>query len=254
MASYLYCVLAPPKIEVFPYGLVGVGGTSVRALFSTDNRLEAWVGTVEESALRVSGSALAAQALVHNDVVQAALATGRTPVPARYGSTFLDDEACLANVAHRERELTGILDRIGGAVEMSVIITHEDERDGGRRPTKKPHRDEPAAGRRYLESIRQRLQNVARYRDAAEVSANEVATAVRGIVRGETQAMSSSGVLSIAHLVARKELDSYRRALSQLPRHTGVRLIIAGPRAPYSFVAWGPAVPGHDSGSPNRDE
>ena len=55
--------------------------------------LEAWVATIEESTLHASGSALAKLAVAHNEVVDAALATGRTPVPARFGSRFDDDDA-----------------------------------------------------------------------------------------------------------------------------------------------------------------
>src|SRR5512138_3056208 len=123
MPTYLYCVLAPASAEGVPAGLTGIAGSAVRPLTAPGlASLEAWVATINDDALRVSGPELAAQALLHNEIVDAALATGRTPAPARYGSRFPDDAACVADLTHRAPELRTILDHVSGAVEMPTLL------------------------------------------------------------------------------------------------------------------------------------
>src|SRR3982751_5902236 len=110
MSTYLYCVLTP-KADGLPSGLAGIAGAPVRSLL-LDGRdpLEAWVATVHDSEIHARGDALVAQALLHNEIVNAALATGRTPAPARYGSRFADDATCLADLARRRDELLSVLE------------------------------------------------------------------------------------------------------------------------------------------------
>src|SRR5438309_5117520 len=95
MASYLYCVLQPARPDALPPTLRGIGATAVRSLSSAAlDPLEAWVAAVPDASLRAPTKERLAQALVHNEVVNAALATGRTPLPARFGMYFLDDATC----------------------------------------------------------------------------------------------------------------------------------------------------------------
>jgi hypothetical protein len=74
------------------------------------------------------------------------------------------------------------------------------------------------------------------------------------MVRGETRRSDSSGVVSIAHLVGLTDLDDYRRMVAELSTDKVLRIVVAGPRAPYSFAAENAALAGHDSSSPNHDE
>src|SRR5439155_13832141 len=167
MATYLYCVLHPPRIEAFPSGLTGIAGAPVRTVVSRSGRgLEAWVATVDEASLRLSGRALVERALVHNEIVDAALATGRTPLPARFGSRFVDDEACITDLDRHSGELAAMLSRVAGGVEMSVLIVPT-----GPAPKSfsKPTRSyEPFAGRRYLEAVRERTRDEEQRRAAAD--------------------------------------------------------------------------------------
>jgi hypothetical protein len=251
MATYLYCVLAPPRTEALPRGLVGVGGAPVRTLvLGSGSDVEAWVATIDDAALRVSGRALAEQALLHNDVVDAALATGRTPAPARFGSYFADDAECMTDLARRSGELATTLDRIANAVEMSVLLVPSAHVEQG---VRRPGREEPAAGRRYLEIVRERTHREETRRAAGAAEANRITEAVRGIARDESRS-SGSGALSIAHLVPIRDVERYRRAVAALVPAGEFRLVIGKPRAPYSFVTQNPGVGGHDSGSLIRDE
>lgn len=251
MQTYLYCVLAPANADPVPRGLTGIAGAPIRALTVPGSAsLEAWVATVDEDALRVSGRALAAQALLHNQVVDAALATGRTPAPARYGSRFPDDAACVANLTGRAAELRTILDRVAGTVEIPTLLVPQERQTT---PNRKPNAGDPAAGRRYLESIRTRVMDENRRRSAAESEASRLRECIGDVVRDETRSFTAAGVMSIAHLVSRAAIDRYQQAIASFVPGENFRVIRGEPRAPYSFSS----PPrgdhsGHDSGSPSR--
>lgn len=253
MPTYLYCVLARASAEGVPAGLTGIAGSPVRALTVPGlASLEAWVATVDEEALRVSGRALAAQAFLHNEIVDAALATGRTPAPARYGSRFPDDAACVADLTERAGDLRAILDHVAGAVEIPTLLVPHDL---ATKSTDRPSSDDAGAGRRYLESIRARVGDENRRRATAEREASRLRASVGDLVRDEARSFTASGVLSIAHLVSREAVDRYRRAIATFIPSENFRVVKGEPRAPYSFASpSSPSHSGHDSGSPSRSE
>ena len=253
MPTYLYCVLAPASADSVPAGLTGIAGAPIRALTAPALApLEAWVATIGEDALRVSGSALAAQALRHNEIVNAALATGRTPAPARYGSRFPDDAACVADLTHRTGELRAILDRVAGMVEIPTLLV---PRELASPPLQKPSSALPAAGRRYLESIRARALDEGRRRSAADREAARIRAHVGDLVRDEARTLNGAGVMSIAHLVPAAAVDRHREAMAAFVPEENFRVVIGEPRAPYSFSSRPRSDrSGHDSSSPNRSE
>ena len=253
MPTYLYCVLAPASAESVPAGLTGIAGSPVRALTAPGlASLEAWIATIDEEALRVSGRALAAQALLHNEIVDAALATGRTPAPARYGSRFPDDAACIADLIQRGGELRAILDHIAGAVEIPTLLVPTELRS---RSIDRPSSSDAAAGRRYLESIRARVADDNRRRSTAEREASRLLASVGDLVRGEARSFTAAGVMSIAHLVSRGAVDRYRQAMAAFVPEGNFRVVRGKPRAPYSFASRPtPSLSGHDSGNPSRSE
>jgi Gas vesicle synthesis protein GvpL/GvpF len=253
MATYLYCVLTPPSADAPPAGLRGIGGAPVRMLTVGDGAaLEAWVATIDESLLLATGDALAAQALVHNEVVNAALETGRTPAPARYGTRFANDTQCVVDLRGRASELLEILARVAGTIEMSVLLVPLEVQSP--KPLLKPRPTEAAAGRRYLESVRSRAHQWEERRAAAEEAAERVSRVVGKFIRDEARSFGSAGVMSIAHLVSRSEVAEYRTALAEIVQECSFRLVVSGPRAPYSFAAQRPSMSGHDSGSPDLNE
>lgn len=248
MVTYLYCVLIatggePPRVN-------GVGGKPVRALtVDDDTGIEAWVATLEEGDFRLSGRELSTQALVHNDIVSTALASGRTLLPARFGAHFSDDVNCVAILSRRAAQLRDALRRLAGTVEMSVLVipSRASQAESGAIP----ERAEPAAGRRYLEVVRER----ARQMEAAGAKMNSVVGELHKAVYGLTLAASAShrstGIVSIAHLLRREDLTRYREAIAALGTFSDVRIIVSGPRAPYNFVGANMLTTGHDSSSPD---
>ena len=254
MPTYLYCVLAPASAERLPPpGLAGIASAPIRVVAVPGVAgLEAWVATVDEDALRVTGGALAAQALLHNAVVDAALSTGRTPVPARYGSRFPDDDACIADLARRAAELEATLQHVADAVEMPTLLVPPKLRT---KSLEKPSSNDAAAGRRYLESIRLRVADEQRRRSAAEREASRLRMSVDELIRDEARSFTAAGVMSIAHLVSREAIARYREAIAMFEPGEDLRVVRGEPRAPYSFASPQSAVRGgHDSGSPSRSE
>lgn len=249
MATHLYCVLAPARTDALPSGLTGIGGAPVRSLsFGTSGEMEAWVSTIDDAALRATGAALAAQALLHNEVVNAALATGRTPAPARYGSNFADDATCIADLHRRSTVLATMLERIADSVEMAVLLVPTSGA-AAIEAAARPVSSEPAAGRRYLESVRQRAHAEEQRRASAEAEARRLGSAVGRYIRAEVRSIAGTGVMSVAHLVRNADVTPYRNALAGFLAGGAFRIVMGEARAPYSFADSRLDRTGHDSGS-----
>src|SRR5262245_60128268 len=116
MTTHLYCVLPHAMRAAIPAGLSGLAGARVRAL--PVDGLVAWVSDVARE-MPVSLDGVHA----HDAVVEAALETGSTPVPARFGQRFDDDDACRAALANRSMSVESLLADVQGFVEMTLIIT-----------------------------------------------------------------------------------------------------------------------------------
>src|SRR4051812_2435911 len=123
MATHLYCLLTPPRPDSMPPQLTGAGGRRVRSLVS--GPVEAWVsdalppvatGSVD------SRQQLVTSAMEHNAVLDAALSTERTPIPARFGQRLDDDATLLRAIEGHADQLRALLAHIAGSVEMGVII------------------------------------------------------------------------------------------------------------------------------------
>ena len=249
MATYLYCVLAPARSRALPSGLTGIAGASVRSLpFGSSGAMEAWVSTLDEATLRATGRALVTQALLHNEVVNAALRTGRTPAPARYGSNFSDDATCIADLDHRSAALEATLARIADSVEIAVLLVPTNGVTPIHAATR-PSADEPAAGRRYLESVRHRTRQEQQRRASAEAEAERLGSAVGPYIRAEVRSLAPTGVMSVAHLVRNADVASYRSAVAGFVATGAYRIVVGETRAPYSFADSGLDHIGHDSGN-----
>lgn len=249
MATYLYCVLPALGTEEVSSRLVGVGDAPVRSLgFGAEVGMVAWVSTIDEPILRSTGRALAEQALKHNEVVSAALRTGRTPAPVRYGSRFPDDAACIADLLRRSPELSAILGRIADSVEMPVLLVPTN-RAPAPPMLATPVSGEPAAGKRYLESVRQRTREQERQRASADVVADCLASALAPYLRGEVRSFSSNGVMSVAYLVKNGDVSLFKDAVAAFIPTRAFRVLEGEMRAPYSFTTPRLDNTGHDSSS-----
>lgn len=229
MATYLYCLL-PAGTEPSA-GLTGWGGARVRPIDAAG--LAAWVATVDARP-PISAEALRS----HDGVTNAALETGLTPLPLRFGETFESDDECRASIAARGREFAAALERVAGRVEMTVAIPLEEidaaEPESPAIPAAPP-------GRAYLDRLRRARAGSQIFRQQGHVLARPVVNAVRGLVVDERSALRSSPpTYLVSHLIARESVDEYRRLLATVigERAPGSRprAVVRGPSAPYSFV------------------
>jgi hypothetical protein len=158
----------------------------------------------------------------HEDIVEA-LMDRRDVLPFRYGTRCEDEGAAARAVAEREEELSAALDRVRGAVELSVrAVTTE--------TTQEPPGDESAAA--YVAA-----------KAAAAATARAVVEAVHEPLRALARASQHkpSGALSeplrAAYLVDRPRVDGFAAEVALLQaRHPDLRLLCTGPWPPYSFV------------------
>jgi hypothetical protein len=252
MATYLYCVLTPATADALPAGLKGLGGSPIRWLAAaTLEPMAAWVATIDESSLRHEGVTLTADALLHNQVVNVALASGEAVLPARFGTLFADDLTCEKNLVDERQNLLATLDRVSGSVEIPVLIVPTGSRH---RKPQLPDRQQTGVGRRYLEAARDHRLEQARRHALLEAQADRVTNSVGEMVRGEARTIDSRGILSLVHLVPKSALQRYRQAIDEIQPERGVRIVIGDLRAPYSFTNLKSVRTGHDSGSPSNND
>jgi hypothetical protein len=235
-----------------PPALRGIADTPVRALAVGGLApLEAWVGTVADTELSAMGGELVTKALAHNEVVNAALATGQTPVPARFGCSFQNDESLVSDLSGRRDDLSATLDRVADAVEIPVLIVPTGP--PLERPIR-PDRHEAAAGRRYLDTLRRHAEAEAARRAVVDATAEHLSAAVGNFVRGEVRSRDRRGVVSLAHLVSHRLLERYHEKIAALGTAPGARIVTGEKRAPYSFAELRVSQVGHDFSSPSSNE
>ena len=233
MSTHLYCILPPTSLAALPSGLTGIDGAAVRALDVDD--LVAWVSNVEPRPSMLSG------VREHDNVVEAALATGATPVPARFGQQFADDDACVAGIARQAKPVASLLAAVQGFVEMTLILAPSTKRMVNELVPLLPDmvEDEPGVGRRYLETLRARETATGAVRQALDALGKRLSEAVDGLVRSVSvqENLAKMPFRAISHLVERELVDRYRDAARAVHPTSDYRFLIVGPRAPYSFSA-----------------
>jgi hypothetical protein len=235
MTTHLYCVLPHRVHASVPPGLSGLAGAAVRALSVAD--LVAWVSDAARS-LSVSVEGVRA----HDAVVEAALETGSTPVPARFGQRFDDDDACCAALASRAASVASLLATMQGYVEMTLIITPSTRRMVRDLEPVIPEMIEPdstGAGRRYLDALRKRENTTGAVKKAIDELARALSEAAGPLVQRAMvhQSVTPLPLCTISHLVARGDVPRYKEAIAGVRSGSEFRYLMIGPRAPYSFSA-----------------
>lgn len=235
MSTHLYCIMPTDRKHAIPRGLKGVAGERVRRL--PIDGLVAWVSDVEKR-VAVSVSGIRA----HDAVVEAALDTGATPVPARFGQRFENDAACRDALTTRAASVGPLLERIQGFVEMTLIITPSTGKmlrdlkpalPSKRKPTEK------GAGREYLETLRAREVATGAIRHAIDDLATRLTEAARRHVHRSAvhEQFTRLPLRTLSHLIPRDAVDDYKEVLRPVPTGREYRYLVIGPRAPYSFCA-----------------
>jgi hypothetical protein len=242
---YVYAVTAAPAPEL-PDRLRGVAEASVETV--TGGGLAAVVSKAPESdfaeeALRrrledldwLSDTARA------HDAVVGAVADLATAVPLRLATVCRGEEGVRRLLEQDGARLERTLRRLTGRVEWGVKVYAEPAPP----ETAAPAEPGPGSGRAYL---RRRL----RERDAGDRSRDAVGAFCRGLHRrlsaraeatrlhrpqqARLSGTAGENVLNAAYLVRDEDGDAFTGLVEGLPREPGVRVLVTGPWAPYSFA------------------
>jgi hypothetical protein len=194
----------------------------------------AWVSDLPED----PGPATAELVRVHDRVVRAALAL-ETPLPARFGQSFAGDAALTRALEPRVEAMERSLERVRGAVEMTVRILLPGLPAAEAAEGREEIVPAAGAGRAYMARLRERRQASAELRREAEFLQARVARAVDELAREgvSSPVMPGAHSFSLSHLVAREAVSEYRLAVDSLVKgDPALRLLVSGPWAPYSFA------------------
>jgi hypothetical protein len=253
MSTHLYCVLPRALGAPVPAGLTGIDGADVRALEA--GPLSAWVSDIDHR-LPISIDGVRA----HDAVVEGALETGSTPVPARYGQRFDSDDACCVALVIRASSIESLLANIEGQVEMTLILTPSTKRmirdlepvvptmfAEGASGEMEPGAASLGAGRQYLERLRAREEATHAIRKTMDSLADRLAEAATRFVRRSAmhEQMTQLPLRTMSHLISREAVDQYKEVVGAVRAGSESRFLVIGPRAPYSFCALGGAAGAH---------
>jgi hypothetical protein len=160
----------------------------------------------------------------HEDVVEA-LMEDRDLLPVRFGTCLEDESAAVLAVAERYDELAVALDRVRGAVELSLRVVVADE------PTQAAH-EEPGSGADYL---RAKTRCGVERETAVRVLHEPLSILARASL--QVSPRSPSELLRAAYLVDRPAVEGFVGLVARLQSvHPGLRLLCTGPWPPYSFA------------------
>jgi hypothetical protein len=158
-----------------------------------------------------------AEALWEREALLERLMEDRDLLPVRFGTVVADERAAVAAVAPRSEALARALDRVRGAVELSVRAVAE---RAGEAP--------PESGGEYL-----------RARVADERLARALHEPLAALAR-DSAILDGPEALRAAYLVDRGGVDVFVEAFRRLQReHSELSVVCTGPWPPYSFTGTG---------------
>ena len=253
MSVHLYCMLprGSGTSGSVPNGLSGIDGAPIRALLVRG--LEAWVSDVQPPRTLptqgAKGQQLISGVKAHDAVVETALDMGATPVPARFGQRFDDDNACCLALEQRVEPVSRVLTALQGFIEMTLLVTPSTRRMlrdlepafvGAVESEPEEFEHAPISpGRAYLEFLRAKGSAASEMRGALSRLAERITSAVGVFVRSsaEHESVTRMPMLTLSHLIERGAADEYRASATAVPTGHELRVLVIGPRAPYSFCA-----------------
>jgi hypothetical protein len=154
----------------------------------------------------------------------------------RFGSGLADDRAVLRVLDDRRSELAAALERVRGAVELSVRLALTSEPESP--PERSPVTDERGPGTAYL------LDRLRHERHQNEMT-SRIHEPLASLARASTDWSGESGRRSwkAAYLVSDERLEAFAAQVQALDAQlTGGTVLCTGPWPPYSFSS-GDATP-----------
>jgi hypothetical protein len=207
--------------------------------------LVAWASDVAEPSVDVTLDRLKA----HDAVCAAALDSGETPLPIRFGQTFADDAALVAGIVAREPELRQRLARISGCVELRIVVTQGRDTDLGHEThdgdeaedSTEPVDDAPSPLEGPGTAFLRRLARAGRADLAREVACEDTRHAVRSLspslIVDQLRCETARGMAFFPVLVRRGDVDAFRGNIAEILPSQQIALSVLGPFAPYSFAS-----------------
>lgn len=161
----------------------------------------------------------------HEEVVEA-LMEDRDLLPVRFGTRLDDETAAARALGERHEALASALDRVRGAVELSVRVL------GERSGEADPDPSDPVTGAEYL---RAKAATAAGERSALRSVHEPLASRARENKR--LAARDRHELLRAAYLVDRSAVEPFVEQVSRLQHaNPRLRLLCTGPWPPYSFT------------------
>jgi hypothetical protein len=162
----------------------------------------------------------------HEEVVET-LMEDRDLLPVRFGTRLDDETAAARALGERHREFAMALDRVRGAVELSLRMVVEPPHDSADEPPA-----QPLTGTEYM-------REKARFGAAREAALRAVHEPLASRARATTKRPTHdpNELLRAAYLVDRGRVNSFVDLVEELQRaNPAARLLCTGPWPPYSFT------------------
>lgn len=231
--KYIYCLVGDTEsANGLPPGLSGmkvylVSAKGVAALVSDVNPDQV--------------IANAQNAMVHHEVVQAALGLAPSVIPCRFGTVLHDEGKILSLLKTCSAQLNARLTKVRNKVEVGVeIIVNGIATPTLQRWETNGRRERLTVGEQYLLVKRQRYEVARALREQAERLSRELNEAITPLsteVKVQQRFINDGLLLILCYLIDRDKLSSFHHAYQQFKmRWPGVKLLYTGPWPPYSFT------------------
>lgn len=182
----------------------------------------AWAGEASEGRVSRDARDVARATIAHDRIVGLALAQDVTPLPASLADPYDDDASMLADIAAHSVPIESAFRAIAGLVEMTTLVALNEAT---------PRAEGPGRGRAYLEQLRSAPARAASIGD-------RIADAM-GKLFVDSRRRGDGNRVALSHLIPRSAEDVYRATAEALAGE-GYRIVVDGPRAPYSFALFSP--------------
>ena len=236
MKLYLYCLSDDPKLAAVE-ATEGLSGAYTRAVDL--GKIKAVASDVESHQVKVTRE----NVIAHERVIDRVMMV-TTPLPFRFGAV-VTVEQLQSYIETNEPRLQALLDRVRGAVEMSVKIIWD--KDAVSRPSAEtvtqetgPKDNEAAGpGLAFLLAKRREMAVERELKNRAEEIARWLERGLAGLVRDSAVSVQPADrmVVCAAFLVVRERVEEYRERIIALGRERNeLRFLTSGAWPPYSFT------------------
>jgi gas vesicle protein GvpL/GvpF len=175
---------------------------------------------------------VSAEALWRHEEVVEALMQDRDVLPVRFGTRLEDESAAARAVGERHDELSLALERIRGAVELSLRVLSPGAGPSGAAADE----DGPGELGSGADYMRAKTRLAVERERAVERLHEPLAVISRASVQGSPH--GSSELLRAAYLVERPAVHRFVGLVGRLEQsHPELRLLCTGPWPPYSFTS-----------------